>query len=106
MRIKISTSSSEHGLCSRCDNSMLVTTEKSSFVYCHWFSPAKLITSAVIKCSCFEEVNAPSRRHFNEIAWIIKTNKKGTPIGFMSPAERAVEKDKEKSIQLEDLKDL
>ena len=104
MKIKVDKGTPLHAarsLCETCSHSTIVKGEKldEEVVVCHQIGMnGQRITFKVTECNSWEQKHRVRVSEMAKIAWIINTDTKVGPIGFMSPAKR-----KEKGIKVGDL---
>lgn len=75
-------------LCVSCRMGQTITYENGDrAIYCHEFAyRAPRIVKPVVQCTAFQEKNTASMRQMEDIAWTLRTNKRGEAIGFSRPS--------------------
>jgi len=79
-----------HGkhLCKSCDRAHIMRGEAASeqIIYCEamYYRPIRVPFSVVTECSSYEETGRPSLYDMKKMAYLIKTDPRGKPVGFMT----------------------
>lgn len=76
-------------LCPTCRNAQIIQGVSASnlTVLCHTNSPAVPIPFYAYECSKYDDKRIPSKWDFEQIAWVLGSDKRTKKIGFHSPAE-------------------
>ena len=73
-------------LCPRCRNSLNFTraTGETRF-FCQADGDTRPVPGDIVRCSDFEDRALQTKYDFEEIAWMLKTDKSGRVTGFAPP---------------------
>lgn len=99
MRLKIrggTARSDEPSLCLTCRHATIIRGKNldDEIVECRLlYSDSSRITFPVTECSGYSDRRQPTLRHLEEIAWVLRTDRKRQPIGFV-PARNLKPKDR------------
>lgn len=77
--------------------------ESQEAVYCSQMG--EYVPLRVVECNNYKDVSAPSLRGMEELAWVLRTDKSGRQIGFVSPDRWREEKGKHASVLPHDIDD-
>lgn len=72
-------------LCLKCANGTIVVGETQERVYCGYFD--KSVEFIVKECSSFRNRYSVTLSQMEELAWILKTDKSKSFVGFERPKE-------------------
>jgi hypothetical protein len=101
MRLKIQAGTArndEPSLCLTCRHATIIRGKKlhDEIVECGLlYNEASRITFPVTSCSGYSDRRQPSLRHMEEIAWVLRTDRKKNPIGFVRARELRPEERRE-----------
>lgn len=80
----------ELGLCGKCKHAHVREMKSEILVLCtelpsdsRWLR----ITSPVLRCRDFQDINQPSQWDLEKIAWVLNTDEKTKKIGFKPPQQ-------------------
>lgn len=76
------------GLCGTCRWAHVRETKNNTLIICQEVSSSpglQVITSPVLRCRDYQDVNQPTKRDFEQIAWLLNADEKTKKVGFDPP---------------------
>jgi len=94
IKVKQGTPRSDESLCSTCRNCirMVGMNTGREKVYCDSLPAIHMpLREPMVECSLYDDMRRPEMYQMEQMAWIVRTDKKTHKIGFSSPEDRKKE---------------
>ena len=73
-------------LCEHCQHSTIAQgTGGEVQIWCSQMYPSAKIKMRVVKCNDFDDRSAVNRREYEDIGWVLRTDKRTGKVGFEPP---------------------